>query len=61
MGMCRQLLKNNKVFKDTVIEVDKEMRKYTKLSMTETLETARRIGFGPISMKMFFFSKSIAE
>ena len=38
MGMCRQPLKNNKVFKDTVIEVDKEMRKYTKLSMTETLE-----------------------
>jgi acyl transferase domain-containing protein len=37
-GMCRHLLQSNKVFKDTVIEIDKEIHKYTKLSMRETLE-----------------------
>ena len=37
-GMCRHLLKSSKVFKETVIEIDKEIRKYTKLSMRETLE-----------------------
>jgi hypothetical protein len=36
--MCRHLLKSSKVFKETVIEIDKEIRKYTKLSMRETLE-----------------------
>ncbi|XP_071169490.1 probable polyketide synthase 1 [Mytilus edulis] len=36
-GMCQGFLTNNKVFKDTVIEIDDELGKYTKISILDTL------------------------
>ncbi|XP_052069059.1 oleandomycin polyketide synthase, modules 5 and 6-like [Mytilus californianus] len=38
VGMCQGFLSSNKVFKQTVMEIDKELKKYTKVSILETLQ-----------------------